>query len=169
MTSNLFRRAFVAGCALALACASVPGLLAQSSADVTVREAWAREATTTQPSTAAYLVLDNKSPRAAALVGVKVAVAGTAELHTMTMKPGSGMSGMGGGRDMMTMEKVNEIAIPAGATVELRPGSFHIMLFKLTKAIAAGDSVDLVLEFKDGSTKTVPAKVQTRASVGYQK
>ena len=119
-------------------------LLAQArppvaAADLVVRDAWMREATAGQASTSAYVVIENKSATATALTSVDAAVAGTVELHTMKMTGGmSGMSGMGG--DMMTMEKVPEVPIGARSTVALKPGSFHIMLFKVSKAAPAGST-----------------------------
>ena len=37
----------------------------------------------------------------------------------------------------MIMREVDGIDVPAGATVMLRPGGFHVMLLELQKAIAA--------------------------------
>lgn len=44
------------------------------------------------------------------------------------------------------------IVIPAGGSLTLEPGSFHIMLMGVTAPIAAGDGVDITLTFSDNST-----------------
>jgi len=60
--------------------------------------------------------------------------------------------------DVMKMVEVEGIDIPAGQTVELRSGSFHIMLMNPMKAPKIGDTVNLTLEFEKAGTVIVPAK-----------
>ena len=60
---------------------------------------------------------------------------------------------------VMKMEPHAEgFEIPAGGTLELKPGGKHVMLFGLTKPLAVGDSIDLTLNFEgsDPITLTVP-------------
>ena len=60
--------------------------------------------------------------------------------------------------DVMKMVEVEGIDIPAGQTVELRSGSFHIMLMNPMMAPKVGDTVNLTLEFEKAGTVIVPAK-----------
>lgn len=64
------------------------------------------------------------------------------------------------GNGMMTMREVDSVAIPAGGTVKLEPGGYHIMLLKLTKDLAVGDTIEVTLDFESAATATVTAEVQ---------
>ena len=57
------------------------------------------------------------------------------------------------------MARVNRIAIPAGTTVELKPGGLHIMLFRLPKEIKEGSEITLSLMFEKSGEKRVPVKL----------
>jgi copper(I)-binding protein len=82
------------------------------------------------------------------LTGVTSPAAGSVEMHrTSTM---SGMTGM---------EPVSAIHIPAGGTVTLEPGGFHLMLMS-PKPIQVGQTVDLVLTFEKAGAMTVKAEVK---------
>ena len=51
--------------------------------------------------------------------------------------------------NVMTMRAAGAIDLPAGRTVELRPGGLHLMLMDLKQPLAAGTSVPLTLILKD--------------------
>ena len=53
-----------------------------------------------------------------------------------------------------------ELALPAGATVQIKPGGLHIMLLGLKRALAPGESFPLVLVFAAAGTVTVPVSVR---------
>jgi copper(I)-binding protein len=61
---------------------------------------------------------------------------------------------------MMRMSPVKRLEVPAHGTLELKPGSFHVMLFDIKTRPAAGDSVRLTLTFDDGTTVTTDATVR---------
>ncbi|MEZ5289019.1 MAG: copper chaperone PCu(A)C [Vicinamibacterales bacterium] len=50
--------------------------------------------------------------------------------------------------------------MPAHGRIELKPGSFHVMLFELKGKPAPGDRVKLTLTLDDGSTVTTDATVR---------
>ena len=52
-------------------------------------------------------------------------------------------------------EKPGGITIPAGGQVELKPGGEHLMIMGYEPEIAAGETVDVTLEFADGTTAEV--------------
>ena len=63
--------------------------------------------------------------------------------------------------NMMMMRELKEgMPLPAGQTVELKPGGNHIMLLSVTEPLKAGDSVPLTLTFASA------APVEIRATVG---
>ena len=75
---------------------------------------------------------------------------------TMVMSSDTTMS-MGSGE--MVMQEVESIAIPAGETVELKPGGYHIMLIVLAAPLETGQEFDIVLTFANAGEVTVTVVV----------
>ena len=72
---------------------------------------------------------------------------------------GDDMSGDEGG-GMMQMQEVESIEIPAGETVVLEPGGFHIMLLDLKRELTPGETVEVTLTFETAGEQTVTAEVR---------
>ena len=119
---------------LAAALASAPAW-AQSAA-VQVEGAWARASVQGQKGTGAFMRLTAKD--GARLVRAESPAAGVAEVHEMKMDG-----------DVMKMRAVPALDLPAGKTVELKPGGYHIMLLDLKAPLAKGSAVPLTLVFQD--------------------
>ncbi|HRL99053.1 MAG TPA: copper chaperone PCu(A)C [Acidovorax sp.] len=119
---------------LAAALASAPAW-AQSAA-VQVEGAWARASVQGQKGTGAFMRLTAKD--GARLVRAESPAAGVAEVHEMKMDG-----------DVMKMRAMPALDLPAGKTVELKPGSYHIMLLDLKAPLAKGSAVPLTLVFQD--------------------
>ena len=114
---------------------------------MSVHDAWVR-APMAGAMTAGYLVMDNATGQADALTAATISGATSVTLHRTTTDA-SGMSGM---------SPVDAIHIPAGGTVTLQPGGFHLMIDGL--AAKAGDKVQLRLTFEHAGTITVQAEVR---------
>lgn len=67
----------------------------------------------------------------------------------------------------MRMRQIPALDLPAGKTVPLKPGSYHVMFFDLKNPIGEGDAVPLTLVFEDKDKKreTLELKVPARALV----
>ena len=65
---------------------------------------------------------------------------------------------MGGG--MMTMREVERIELPAGETVVLEPGGYHVMLLDLAAPLELGDTVEVTLTFEVAGDVVVTAEVR---------
>lgn len=136
--------------------------------DVAVDDVWARSSPSMAMAGAAYMTLTNGGDVDDALVEVAVSdtVAGRAELHE-TRPVGEGDGGddhddEGHGDDhgsMMEMVHVDRIPIPAGETVHLEPGGFHVMLLELAAPLEAGSEFELTLTFAEAGEVTVTAVV----------
>ena len=114
---------------------SVAGFLALSAAmaqAVEVRDAWVRSAVPGQSGTGAFMKITARENLR--LVGASTAVAGVTELHQMTMAG-----------NVMQMRAIAGLDLPAGKTVELKPGGFHLMLMDLKGPLARETSVALTL------------------------
>ena len=119
---------------LAAALALSSGLLHAQNVDV--RDAWVRTTVQGQKGTGAFMKLT--APRGLQLVGISTPIAGIAEVHEMKMEG-----------DVMRMRAVPALDLPAGTTVELKPGGYHLMLMDLKAALPKGSTVPLTLLFKD--------------------
>lgn len=86
---------------------------------------------------AMYLTINNDGTQPDTLVSVSTGVAGRAEFHRQ-MADGA----------MVSMEPVAEVVIPGGEGKSLEPGGLHIMLQELTRAPAAGDTIEVILTFR---------------------
>jgi copper(I)-binding protein len=98
--------------------------------------------------TGAYMELRNHDSVARTLTGANTPLAGVTEIHEMKTQDG-----------MMSMSRVDSVAIPAGATLSLQPGGFHLMLIDLTRDLRTGDVVPMTLQFDNGSTLTLELPV----------
>ena len=119
---------------------------------VTVSDAWVRatEGAKDTSMTAAFMVLDNEGSEDVELVGASTEIAGRTELHEMAMQDGKAV-----------MRKIDGgLSLRAGSGQLLQPGGNHIMLMDVAEPVAAGDEVEVVLEFSDGSTTSVQAPVK---------
>ena len=115
-----------------LAAALVSGMLHAQT--VEVKDAWVRTTVQGQKGTGAFMKITAKE--GTRLVGVSTPVAGIAEVHEMKMEG-----------DVMRMRAVPALDLPAGATVELKPGGFHVMLMDLKTALPKNSTVPLTLQF----------------------
>lgn len=91
-----------------------------------------------QPVGGGYLTIANSGVADDRLVSVTSPQAGEVELHEMSMAG-----------DVMKMRKLDTgIPVPAGQTVELKPGGLHLMFMKVKTPFKAGDTVAATLVFE---------------------
>ena len=124
---------------------------AQAPVNVDVKDAWVRATVAQQKATGAFMQLTAKADTR--LVEVKSPVAGVVELHEMAME-----------KDVMKMRAIPGLALSAGKTVELKPGSYHVMLMDLKGPVKAGDVVPVTLVFQGqgGQRETLEVKATAR-------
>jgi periplasmic copper chaperone A len=160
---------------------------AAAAEEITVSDAWCRTSPAMASAGACYMVIENGSGEADALVkaGVPSSVAGTVELHETVPAESEGTMGTGGdepegmaedegtgdqmmddsgttmaGSGMMKMQPVAEIPLPAGETVALEPGGLHVMLLDLPQPLTTGSTVEFTLTFERAPAQTVSAEVR---------
>lgn len=86
-----------------------------------------------------YLTLNNDGAQDDRLIGASSPVAGSIEIHEMTMQG-----------DVMKMRALPDgVPLRAGQTVELKPGGYHLMMMDLTQPLTEGESVPLTLTFEN--------------------
>ena len=96
-------------------------------AQVTVAEPWIRATVASQMATGAFMKITAASP--SKLVGASCPVAGVVEVHEMALE------------------------LPAGRTVELKPGGYHVMLMDLKRDLKEGETVPLTLVIEQGGKR----------------
>lgn len=109
---------------------------------------WARPTAAGQAAGGGYLKLTNAGA-ADRLLSASSEVAASVELHTMTMDG-----------NVMRMRQVEGIDVPAGQTVELKPGGLHIMFMGLKAPLKVGDKFPLKLKFEKAGEVTVTVNVE---------
>ena len=126
--------------------ASTPGVLAN---DVMVKGAFARaSAMSTAKAGAVYMTLMNQGAVADRLMAVTTGAAISAEIHEALMEDG-----------VAKMRPVEVFDVPAGGSVELKPGGYHIMLMGLKAPLKKGDMIMLQLKFEHAGLVDVMAHV----------
>jgi copper(I)-binding protein len=119
---------------------------------ISISDEWVR-ATPSLEVGAAYMTL--QSPHNTALVQVESPAADKVEIHSMTMDEG-----------VMRMRMMDALPLPAGETVKLEPGGFHLMLFGLKQPLEAGTQVEFTLHFKDNAGEATTMKISSPVKAG---
>ena len=169
--------------AMLLVASVAAGCSSGSSASIRITDPWARTSSMMASAGAAYMVIENSGSAADALVGAASPAAKTVEVHetyamdTESPMPSDGMGmespmpsdGMGMespmpsdgmGEGMMGMRPIARLEIPAGGTVELMPGGYHIMLIDLNQELKVGDKIEVTLKFEKAGDVKVTAEVR---------
>jgi copper(I)-binding protein len=68
---------------------------------------------------------------------------------------------------MMRMQRLDDgLLVPAGGTVVLKPGSFHLMFNGLQRRLVEGDSETVTLEFERAGTIELEFSVKGPGEMG---
>jgi copper(I)-binding protein len=107
------------------------------AAHVDVADAWVRATVAGQQGTGGFMKLTAREDLR--LVRVSSPAAEVAEIHEMKM----------GANNVMEMRPISGLDLPKGKTVELKNGSYHLMLMSLKQTLAKDSKVPVTLYFKD--------------------
>lgn len=119
-------------------------------ADIDVVDAYARAASPTAKAGAAFMVIRNTGSEDDRLIAAASDIAARVELHTH--------KDMGEG--VMKMMHVEEgFAVPAGDMHALARGGDHVMFMGLTRPMAQGDTVTVMLTFEKAGEVVVDIPV----------
>jgi copper(I)-binding protein len=98
---------------------------------------------------AVYVTIRNQGSEADALLSASTDVATAVEFHE-TVQQG----------DKMVMRPLPKFVLPAGSTLEMKPGSYHIMLLGLKQDLKPGETVNVGLTFEKAGKMSVEAPVK---------
>ncbi|HEX6095967.1 MAG TPA: copper chaperone PCu(A)C [Thermoanaerobaculia bacterium] len=112
-----------------------------------VAAAWVRTPNPAVDVAAAFVTLENNTSAPVALVAVSSRQAKVVEMHETKTADG-----------MMTMQKVERIAVPPHGAARLAPGGSHLMLIELARPLLS--PVELTMRFDDGTVLTAQAEIR---------
>ncbi|HWR66800.1 MAG TPA: copper chaperone PCu(A)C [Bellilinea sp.] len=125
-------------------------------AGIRIDDAWVRASgvsspmgeTFSKPMTAAYLLITNDSHDTDRLLGAESPEARVVEIHQTVMQ-----------NDVASMQHMPSVEIPGGGTLKFEPGGYHLMLIDLQQPLAAGDEIEITLNFENAGPVTTTAIV----------
>lgn len=115
---------------------------------ITIGHPYARATAAGQPTGGGFMKFVNAGGNDK-LLSLSAEVSKSVELHEMKMEG-----------DVMKMRQVDGIELPAGKTIELKPGGYHVMFIGLKAPLKVGDSFPLKLKFEKAGEVTVDVKVE---------
>jgi copper(I)-binding protein len=122
-----------------------------AGSEIEVTDAWVREAPPSARMLAAFMVIRNTGDQEAVLTGVDSPDFNHVMLHQSIMVDG-----------VARMQHQDTIRIPAGGSVSLKPGSFHLMMPAPEARLKAGDQVEFLLHFADETCVRITADVKKK-------
>jgi copper(I)-binding protein len=122
---------------------------------IKVDHAYTRATVPGQQVAGGFMKIENKGNGADQLVSASSPVAGEVQLHEMAMEG-----------NVMKMRQVKDIAVPAGGSVELKPGGLHLMFMNIKAPLAAGESVPVKLKFAKAGEVEVKMPVNAMGQAG---
>ncbi len=117
-----------------------PGLKPVS--DVEVRNGKISVVMYSRPA-AGYFELDNHGSVPLMLTAASTPGCGSLTLHRTTNEGGTAR-----------MEAVKQVAVPAGGSVQFKPGDYHLMCLQPAQSLKPGGTTPVTLRFADGGSET---------------
>ena len=106
------------------------------------------------PVAGGFLTIENTGTEPDRLVSATSDIAGETQIHEMAMQG-----------DVMKMRQLADgLDIPAGETVVLAPGGFHIMFMGLKQALVEGETITVTLTFEKAGTVDVVLPIEAAAA-----
>ena len=112
--------------------------------DLTIETPWLRATPGGAQVAGGYVKVTNTGTAPDRLVGTSMELAAKGEVHEMATENG-----------VMKMRPVDGIAIAPGASIELKPGGFHLMFMGLKGGLKQGQAVKGTLVFEKAGTVDV--------------
>lgn len=127
----------------------------ESTRQIELQQCWGRFRA--EGPSAVYVEVHNKDTQQSAyMTGVKSAAFAEAMLHESYEKDG-----------MKGMRHVDEIEILAGQSLSLKPGAYHVMLFK-PQSVKEGDKVAVTFVLSNGHEVTTECLMKSMASRSFK-
>jgi len=141
--------------AVLIVAASTTACAQAAKTSIVVEDPYARATPAGALSGAAYMTLENKTNAADRLIGASSNVAAQVQIHEMSMVNGV----------MQMRQLANGLPVPAGESVALKPGGYHVMLIGLKKQLTAGETLPLTLTFEKAGNISVTVPIKAMGSM----
>ncbi len=125
---------------------SLPGKIG----GILVEDAWVRSVPFSSKHTAAYMILRNQGDVEDRLLSIQSDVAQVVEMHQVVNDG-----------NLVSMQPVEFILVPAHEITELEPGGYHLMLINLQGVLEEGEQVSLTLQFEHAGDLTLMVEVRS--------
>jgi len=154
--SNVFTRAAI-GALFAVVAFTAPAYAGDVTVgSLTLSNLWARATPPKAPAGGGFLTVTNNGGTADTLTAVSTPAAEMSQLHKMEVKDG-----------IMKMREVEGgIQIPAGGTVTLKPGGYHLMFIGLKHDLKQGAELPVTLTFEKAGTVEAMLPIWPVGSMG---
>lgn len=147
------RRLFIAAAVSLLALPAAAQDYKLGSLEITTP--WTRATAPTARTGGGFMTITNKGTTADRLVSARSTVSDKVEIHEMQMD----------GSVMRMRELAKGLDIPPGATVMLKPGSYHIMFMELKAPLARDAKVPVTLVFEKAGSVDVQLNVEAMGAM----
>lgn len=123
--------------------------LVRAEVNLEIHHAYARATPPNAVTSAIFAQIDNHDNEDRYIVAAVTPAAGKTELHDVVHEG-----------EVMKMRQVKSLKIPANGTLQLQPGSFHIMLFDMPEPLLEGNNIEVQIKLKNGEQYrfSVPVK-----------
>lgn len=156
--NNIEERLGLAVLVFALSFASAHSVFAHEFkvGNLEIEHPWSRETPAGARVAGGYLVVKNSGDSPDRLISITSDISAKAELHQMAMKDG-----------VMSMRQVDGgLEIPAGGTVALKAGGYHLMFIDLKRQPKKGETFPATLTFEKAGPVTVEFAVEGLGEMG---
>ena len=121
---------------------------------VQIGNAYTRSTVPGQMAAGGFMKIENQGA-VDQLISASSPVAGEVQLHEMAMDG-----------NVMKMRQVKEVVVPAGGSVELKPGGLHLMFMNIKAPLSAGETVPVKLKFAKAGEVEVKFPVNAMGAQG---
>jgi copper(I)-binding protein len=123
---------------------------AHAAGPIGIENAWTRATAAGQTVGGGFMTIANAGKTDDRLVSATSPVAAEVQIHDMSMEGGV----------MRMRQLTGGLAVPAGARVELKPRSLHLMFMQLKAPLVAGQTVPVTLQFEKAGSVAVQFRIE---------
>lgn len=130
---------------------------ADSAQKLRVAEAWSKATPPNARVAGGYFTVENRGNTADRLLRVESAAAASVEIHEMSDVDG-----------VARMREVTDgLPLPAGATIALKPGGYHLMFIGPKQPFVEGQKIEATLVFQKAGSLPVVFEVRPLTASGH--
>jgi hypothetical protein len=123
--------------------------LPASADNLQITDAWIKNLPMAVPVRAGYMRIFNNQSLEITIVSLDSKSFESIEIHQSLEADG-----------MTSMKPVDTLSIPAGGSLELAPGGFHLMMMNPLEQLIPGKKVAVTLHYQDQKTQTIDMVVR---------